>query len=612
MSFKKYYQEEKQYTLDGATWNSFNPPVYRKGALYASNLSDCEGQPNTFVFSGSGTVELILNDHSYTYPSGKHTVDITELLDEPLVYFSFNFNPDNTTLHILKLPDVDTIEYFTTMSKFGVSPSSKKVLTLMDMNEVLKLNLENVKIIKSPFNYFNRDPELSKDLLIQFWSNFDTSNVKVIEWPFQYEELPSDMVLDISKWKFSPDLVSLAFSVNSGSINCNGWDFSNSPHLTKIDLGHNEYDYLDISNWKLGDGILYCGHYGSENHGPSFIKVDAKNLDFSKIVLDGISVEELDISGGYLSSEKKVYSLVEISANYIYANNFNLNKSNIVYNFSPGISTASHAKYREIRNLSGESVTSVASLFSNYKVREVILTNWYVPNITDMSNLFSGSTYVKKIDIDNLTTSNVTNMRGAFYGCSGLTSLTISNLDTSNVTDMSHMFYSCTSLTSLDVSSFDTSAVTNMYSMFKDCTNLTSIDISNFDTSNVTDMSWMFSTCTSLTSLDVSSFDTSKVIKMDHMFFNCASLTSLDLSGFIFSHLPYCDISYMFSYCSNLTTLDLSNWNLEGDRYSTHNIFIGCSALNTIYMRNCNAATINKIKSGLTSAGIGNNVTIIT
>ena len=75
----------------------------------------------------------------------------------------------------------------------------------------------------------------------------------------------------------------------------------------------------------------------------------------------------------------------------------------------------------------------------------------------------------------------------------------LEGLDTSNVTDMYEMFWGTSSLTSLDVSNWNTSKVTNMNFMFSGASSLASLDVSNWDTSNVTDMRWMFSDASSLT-----------------------------------------------------------------------------------------------------------------
>ena len=199
----------------------------------------------------------------------------------------------------------------------------------------------------------------------------------------------------------------------------------------------------------------------------------------------------------------------------------------------------------------------LSGILFNSIPKTIRILNCDATSSTSLAFLFNGAKNVETIEMKNSDFRNVTSMYSMFNNCSGATTIDISNCNTSNVTNMSWMFYSCSNLTSLDLSNFNTSKVTNMSYMFNECSNLTSLDLSNFNTSNVTNMACMFSSCSNLTSLDLSNFNTSNVT----------------------------DIYFMFSHCDKLKT---------------------------IYMRGCNQTTIDKIKKELTSAGILNNVTIVT
>ena len=205
-----------------------------------------------------------------------------------------------------------------------------------------------------------------------------------------------------------------------------------------------------------------------------------------------------------------------------------------------------------------------------------------ISELTDMSHMFWGCSSLQSLDVSNFDTSKITHMYGMFRECSSLQTLDVSNFDTSKVITMMYMFYACSSLQSLDVSNFDTSKVIEMKSMFDNCSSLQTLDVSNFDTSNVTTMDSMFSNCHSLQSLDLSNFNTSNVTSMYSMFYSCS-----------------------------LQTLNLNGWDMTKVT-DTDSMFSGCYRLKTIYMIGCNQTTIDKIKSALTSAGILNNVTIVT
>ena len=172
------------------------------------------------------------------------------------------------------------------------------------------------------------------------------------------------------------------------------------------------------------------------------------------------------------------------------------------------------------------------------------------------------------------------------------------------VTNAVLMFSNCKNLSKLDLSNFDTSKVENMSSMFRSCENLTELDLSNFDTSKVENMSSMFNKCYNLTELDLSNFDTSKVKYMNSMFYLCSSLKSLDLSSFDTSKVA--TMYEMFRKCSSLTELDISNFNTSN--VATGRMFYGCKALKSVYVTNCNAATVEKIKNAVKEAGLSEDI----
>ena len=86
------------------------------------------------------------------------------------------------------------------------------------------------------------------------------------------------------------------------------------------------------------------------------------------------------------------------------------------------------------------------------------ITDWDTSSVTDMSHMFSGSSFNQNLTWD---TSNVINMNSMFSDTQMNSTLQFS--DTSSVTDMSHMFRGSPFNQPLD---FDTSSVTDMSYMF--------------------------------------------------------------------------------------------------------------------------------------------------
>ena len=265
--------------------------------------------------------------------------------------------------------------------------------------------------------------------------------------------------------------------------------------------------------------------------------------------------------------------------------------------------------------------------FKHGKFDEIYLEPSAISGLTFMKGMFEGCKTLKSLDTSNWNSHLVEDMSRMFMYCASLTSLNLSGLETSHVENMNYMFAGCASLTSLDLSNFNTIRVSSMTSMFdmnysihalESPTKLTSLNLSGWNTINVSNMDYMFRCCSALTSLDVSSFDTSDVKKMNSMFEYCSGLISLDLSNFN-THWVH-DMSRMFnmvlwdgSIHTNLASLDLSGWNLD-DLYTngTKNMFDGCIELKTIRMVGCNDNTIRTIRAALDSAGILDQVTIIT
>ena len=201
--------------------------------------------------------------------------------------------------------------------------------------------------------------------------------------------------------------------------------------------------------------------------------------------------------------------------------------------------------------INNKPVITTAYTYNYSKASSIDLSNNDTSNITNMSNMFMGSS-ATSINLSDIDTSNVTNMSGMFNR-SQATTLDVSHFDTSKVTNMSGMFDN-SKATTLDVSHFDTSKVTNMSDMFYN-SKATTLDVSHFDTSNVTGMGSMFSN-SRVTILDLSHFDTSKVTSMYAMFRNL-KVNSLDISNFNTSNVT--NMSDMFSG-SQATTIDVSNF----------------------------------------------------
>ena len=192
------------------------------------------------------------------------------------------------------------------------------------------------------------------------------------------------------------------------------------------------------------------------------------------------------------------------------------------------------------------NVTDMSGMFSESSFNQDI-SSWDVSNVEYMSNMFSNSPFNQ--DISSWNVSNVKNMSRMFFNSSF--NQDISSWNVSNVTDMRWMFQK--SSFNQNISSWDVSSVKDMSVMFS-CSSFNQ-DISSWDVSNVKNMSGMF--VNSPFNQDISSWNVSNVTGMGAMF-SCSPFNQ-DISSWNVSNVT--DMSYMFSYSP--FNQDISSWDVS-------------------------------------------------
>lgn len=192
-------------------------------------------------------------------------------------------------------------------------------------------------------------------------------------------------------------------------------------------------------------------------------------------------------------------------------------------------------------------------------------TQFNTEKITDMTNMFAGSTNLSEVNFggsfDADSTNNVTSMKGMFSGCEKLSDVDMDSFVTAegNLTEVEGMFSGCKLLTEISFSeSFDTSNVTSFKDMFKGCSAATSIGVGSFSTANVTDVSGMFDGCKVLTGLSLDGWSFANVTTMESTFKGCEAL-SLDFSDITVTNKLE-TLKNTFNGCKNLGSVDLNHW----------------------------------------------------
>ena len=125
---------------------------------------------------------------------------------------------------------------------------------------------------------------------------------------------------------------------------------------------------------------------------------------------------------------------------------------------------------------------------------------------------------------------------------------------------------------------------------------LNAFELNTWDTSNVTTMESMFSYC-EVKDYDLSNWDFSKVTDTSGMF-SYSDAVNIDLSSWtVNTGISSYYVGQMFIGCSNLETLDIRNLNITDciSNVSFTNAFYRCRVLRTLRLDNCPGDTINKI-----------------
>ena len=259
-----------------------------------------------------------------------------------------------------------------------------------------------------------------------------------------------------------------------------------------------------------------------------------------KYIIEGI----LDVKNNLLFNSKEEIKIEELEV-FINNKKVKIKKEGKKYNFDSNIFKKKYKFKISFKNL-------IKNIYFEDCINLNIIdfTNFDIPNITDMSWMFTKCHELKKIKgINKFNTSKVTNMNEMFQECNKLINLDL-NFDTSNITDMGRMFNKCHELKEIKgINKFNTNKVTNMRAMFQECNNLINLYL-NFDTSNVNDMGWMFNKCHELKEIKgINKFNTNKVTNMKAMFQNCYKLINLDLN---FDTSNVIDMGWMFTKCHEL------------------------------------------------------------
>ena len=442
----------------------------------------------------------------------------------------------------------------------------------------------NVSNVDNMSNMFD-DVTLSVanyDALLLGWSTIDTAAGETA--------LQTDLTFDAGNSKFCNTAAKgdLTSAPNSWTINDGGESPTCGINITdfvttwKVEAGD-----LDITIPTTGTGYNYTVDWGDSTADTTH--TDASNTNATHTYATAADYE-VRISGSF----PRIY--------FNNASGNNKDKIIAINQWGEQVWTSMNRAFSGASNLAGEtatdmpvlsSVTDMDRMFSGAVAFNQDIGNWNVSNVTNMSEMFSGSDFNQDIgswdvrnvtdmslmfnsaiafdqDVGNWTVSSVTNMSGLFRDAVAFNQ-DISSWTVSSVTDMTHIFNGATAFNQ-DIGSWTVSSVIDTAFMFNGATAFDQ-DIGSWTVSNVTNMSSMFNGATSFDQ-DIGGWNVSSVTNMSSMF-NGATSFDQDIGGWNVSKVA--NVSSMFMG----VTLSTDNYDALLLGWSTIDTAAGETALQT-------------------------------
>ena len=225
-----------------------------------------------------------------------------------------------------------------------------------------------------------------------------------------------------------------------------------------------------------------------------------------------------------------------------------------------------------LNNWDVSKVTNMSNTFNLRKTFNEYIGDWDVRNVINMSKMFYGcATFNQPLDGWNDKVSNVNNMGSMFAGCLRFNQ-PLNGWIVSKVKNMSYMFFRCR-VFNQPLNGWNVSSVTNMHQMFCECTRFNQ-PLNDWNVSSVTNMSNMFDNCVAFNQ-PLNVWNVSSVTDMYGMFAECRVFNQ-PLNGWNVSRVT--NMGFMFEGCVAFNQ-PLNEWDVHS---VTHMIqmFQGCITFN--------------------------------
>ena len=363
-------------------------------------------------------------------------------------------------------------------------------------------------------------------------------------------------------------------------------------------------DINALSNWntsKVGDMYYMFGGAGLTDVTP------LSNWDVSHVTnMQGL-FESTHVSNVNPLKLWKTSSLVNPSSMFVYDGDLidisglaNWDMSNVT-NLENMFWGTSISDISPLSNWNIPKITSIGGMFWCTEINDLSpIAHWDTSNVTNMAQIFNSTNIIDLSPITNWDVSNVKNMSNMFY-ITPIKDLTpIKDWNTKSVTDMAAMFAGAQINDLNPIKSWNITKVTNMENMFANCSNLTDLGpLSNWDVSHVTNMKTMFYGIKTNDFKALASWNTQNVTNMSYMFQNSSIDDLTPLKDWNVSNVT--DMSGMFSSTQINDITPITNWDTKnvtnmGDyKEASVGMFQNCSNLTKVDLSNWNVPKLISI-----------------
>ncbi|SDY43046.1 surface protein [Ruminococcaceae bacterium YAD3003] len=459
--------------------------------------------------------------------------------------------------------------------------SSQMFMDCDQLKQITGLDMLNTSSVIDMHRMFYNCKSLAMTNLVLPW---DTSNVETMDSMFRNVCCTVDddvkMTIDISSFTFD---------------NCHYYYNGNNNGVRQIN-GINKMFCNDVSDKSHIETIIFpAGHKNMSkltklqdvfNGCESLVNlVNFNDIDFSGLR----EIDESEVTYSYQAHDLAIVglfincsSLKELDLSDWYCPNItNVNGMFVNLKENKTVGPTNLIKL-DMSGLNLSGCSSVNNMLSGAKsLKEIDLSDSNLSGVTELG-IFKGKTTLTKVDLSGCT-SGITSVAGMFYNCSNLETVDLTGVINSNITSIASVFEGCNKLKNICLDGCVTSNVTDMSYAFKNCHTNTAdnfeISLAGIDFSNVVNMTEMFNGTGASVITFPNDANFSKVENIDGLFRNCKGLTTIN--GFQNVEFPLVtDASYLFGGCSKLESADFDMRFAIVENIS--NMFSGCTSLSSV------------------------------